>query len=267
MLRDTRYREFTIPYRVEGDGPPVLLLHGFCESMEIWDEFVEALSTRYRVITPDLVGQGNSTSPGSEEYVVTMEMLAEGVNEVLNDLEVERCTLVGHSMGGYTSLAFAELFPHRVRGLCLFHSTAMADTEERKRDREKAIEAIREDRAGFLECLISRMFAPTNLDRFREEREKVFTIAMNTSSNGLIGALRGMRDRKDRQSILEDAPYPVLFIVGKDDQLIPLDRMLPQFVKPAHCEVLMLSGVGHMGFFEAKEKTLFAIRKFLEETL
>ena len=270
MIKETHYKDFKVHYREEGRGEPLVLLHGFCESMEIWDEFVKALSSNFRVITPDLLGHGKSDVPsqmgGSGEYVATMEMQAEGVNEVLKACNVERFTVVGHSMGGYTGLAFAELFPGKVKGLCLFHSSAMADTEEKKLDRNRAIEVVKRDKVAFVEGMVPKMFAPSNLDRMRGDVERVLTIAKNNPQNGFVAALAGMRDRKDLQHILECVDYPVLFIIGKDDLLIPTDKMLPQIVKPKHSEVLMLNGVGHMGFYEAKDETLFAIEKFMEET-
>lgn len=247
-----------------------MLLHGFCESMDIWDEFVKVLSSGFHVITPDLLGHGKSDVPSqmnsSGEYLATMEMQAEGVNEVLKACNVERCTVVGHSMGGYIGLAFAELYPEKVKGLCLFHSSAMADTEEKKLDRNRAIEVVKKDKVAFVEGMIPKMFAPSNLDRMRGDVERVLTIANNNPQDGFVAALAGMRDRKDRQHVLEGADYPVLFIIGKDDLLIPLDKMTSQIVKPKHSEVLILSRVGHMGFYEAREKTLFAIEKFMEET-
>ena len=270
MEKETRYKDSRIRYREEGSGDTLLLLHGFCESLDIWDEFIKVLSQRYHVIAPDLLGHGKSDAPspikGSGEYLATMEMQAEGVNEVLEACRVERCTIVGHSMGGYTALAFAELFPEKVRGLCLFHSTAMADTEEKRLDRDRAIEVVRKDKDAFVEGMIPKMFAPSNAERMKKDRERVLAIAKDNPQNGFIAALAGMRDRKDRQHVLERADYPVLFIIGKDDLLIPLDKMMPQIVKPGHSEVLMLSRVGHMGFYEAKEKTLFAVGRFMEET-
>ena len=270
MERETRYRDFNIRYREEGTGNALVLIHGFCESLDIWDEFIKIFSQRYHVVAPELIGQGKNEFPSTilapNGYVVTMEMLAEGVNEVLKTCRVEQCTIVGHSMGGYTALAFAELFPEKVKGLCLFHSSALADPEEKKADRNKAIEAVKKDQSAFLAGLVTRMFAPSNVGRMRGEVERVLSIAKNTSQNGLVAVLAGMRDRIDRQHILERIDCPVLFIIGKDDLMIPLDKMLPQIVKPGHSEVLMLSGVGHMGFYEAKEKTLFAVERFMEET-
>ena len=270
-MKETTFRDFRIHYRDEGKGETLLLLHGFCESSEIWDDFRGALSKRFRVITPDLLGHGKSSPPAvrnnNGEYVNTMEMQAESAAAVLKSAGVERCTVVGHSMGGYTALAFAELFPEKVKGLCLFHSTAMADPEEKKRDRDKAIEAVKKDKKAFLEGLIPKMFAPANVIKMKGQVEKVLDSAMNIHEDGLVAALAGMRDRKDRQHVLEGAKYPVLFIIGKDDLLIPPDRMLPLILKPGHAEALLLSGVGHMGFYEAREKTLFAIEKFMEETV
>lgn len=270
MLKETYYGDSVIRYREEGKGNTLVLLHGFCESSEIWDDFIPVLSERFHVIAPDLLGHGKSEVSfhrvSSGEPAHTMEMMAEGVNEVLRTCQVERCTMVGHSMGGYTALAFAELFPEKVRGLCLFHSTAMADTEEKKLDRGRAIAAVKKDKTAFLQGLIPRMFAPENVEGMKGNIERVLSIAKNIPEDGLIAALAGMRNRKDRQHILESSDYPVLFIIGKDDLLIPLDRMPPQIIMPEHSEALILGGVGHMGFYEAKEKTLFAVEKFMEET-
>lgn len=282
MIKETHYRDFKIHYREEGRGEPLILLHGFCESSDIWDEFTKVLSQRFRVITPDLLGHGENDPPqiplnpplikGEKggfawEYVNTMEMQAECVAEVLKATGVEKCTIAGHSMGGYAALAFAELFPQKVRGICLFHSTALADTEEKKLDRDRAIDAVKKDKTAFLEGLIPKMFAPANVERMEDKITRVMSIAKNIHETGLIAALAGMRNRKDRQHVLENADYPVLFIIGKNDLLIPCDKMLPQIVKPGHSEVLFLSGVGHMGFYEATETTLFAIEKFMEETV
>lgn len=270
MLQETSYKDFRVRYRDTGKGEPLVLIHGFCESMEIWDEFVTELSHNFRVITPDLLGHGSTGDPqkniGYDNYVNSMEMQAECVNEVLKACNVESCTMVGHSMGGYTALAFAELFPEKVNGLCLFHSSAMADTEEKKADRDRAIEVIKKDKDAFVEGMIPRMFANSNLEKLNNDVEKILTIAKNISEEGLTAALAGMRDRKDRQHILDSIDCPVLFIIGKDDLLIPFDKMPVQILRPKHSEVLMLSGVGHVGFYEARKETLFAIRKFMEET-
>ncbi len=269
-MKEAIYGKFRIPYRDEGKGETLLLLHGFCESSQIWDYFSSILSRKFRVISPDLLGHGNSTPPAirnsSGEHVNTMEMQAESAAAVLKSAGVEKCTVAGHSMGGYTALAFAELFPEKVNGLCLFHSTALADTEEKKRDRDKAIESVKKDKKGFLEGLIPKMFAPANVIKMKGQVEKTLATALNIHEDGLIAALAGMRDRKDRQHVLDDAGYPVLFIIGRDDLLIPPDKILPLLVKPDHAEALLLSGVGHMGFYEARDKTLFAIDKFMDET-
>lgn len=271
MIKETYYKDSSISYREEGEGKTLVLLHGFCESSEIWDEFIQVLAKRFHVVAPDLLGHGKSEvsfhRAGFGDPVHTMEMMAESVNEVLKDCRVEKCTMIGHSMGGYTALAFAEIFPDKLAGLCLFHSSAMADTEEKRLDRDRAIEAVKKDRIAFLEGLIPKMFSPSNVEKMKKDVEKVLSIAKNIPGNGLIAALAGMRNRKDRQDILERADYPVMFIIGKDDLLIPFDRILPQIVMPVHSEVLMLSGVGHMGFYEAREKTLFAVERFMEETI
>ena len=115
-------------------GRCIVLLHGFLESMEIWNEYVKLLSKRYRVICIDLPGHGKSENIG---YVHTMELMADCVKEVLYSLQITKCVMIGHSMGGYVTLAFAEKHERNLRGFALFHSHAAPDSEEKKKTAKK----------------------------------------------------------------------------------------------------------------------------------
>ena len=118
----------------------VVLLHGYLESMFVWDDFVPLLYKRVRVVTLDLPGHGISEVRGECH---SMEYLADVVRDALQALGIARCTLVGHSMGGYVALAFCERHPEMLDGLVLFSSTPNADTEEKRENRRREIALVR----------------------------------------------------------------------------------------------------------------------------
>ena len=262
MIKDIFFRDYTVRYRKEGTGPALVLLHGFCESLGIWNDFTRALSKKYLLIVPDLPGHGGSGGP----EISTMEFMAEAVHAVLREESVKSAVLTGHSMGGYVSLAFAELFPEEIKGLCLFHSTAVADTQEKKLGRTLAMKAAGKDPGSFMSALIPKLFAPPEFSSDPALREKYIALSLAAAgkmpAKAIIAALAGMRDRKDRQQVLKNASFPVLFIIGKNDALIPVESILPQTLLPRHAEALLLEKAGHMGFFEAKEETLSVLEGF-----
>lgn len=118
----------------------VVLLHGYLESMLVWDEFVPLLSDHVRVVTLDLPGHGISTIAGE---VHTMEFLAETVAKTMESLGVDRYTVVGHSMGGYVALAMCENYRERLEGIVLLSSTTSADSQEKCDRRRREIELIK----------------------------------------------------------------------------------------------------------------------------
>ncbi len=134
------FKKIKVHYTDTGQGRVIVMLHGFLGSHEVWAEFIKKLSKSYRVIAIDLPGHGQTPAIG---YYHSMELLAQSVKAVLNKAGVRRYIIVGHSMGGYTALAFAELYPENVSGLCLFHSTAYADSEEKKKDRDRVIRLVK----------------------------------------------------------------------------------------------------------------------------
>jgi pimeloyl-ACP methyl ester carboxylesterase len=173
-------------------------------------------------------------------------------------------------MGGYVGLAFAKKYQEMLKGICLFHSQAAADPEEVKMNREKTIEDVNKDREGFIKTFIPDLFATDNVVKFQEEIDQLIEIALKTSKEGIISALRGMKDRSDSTEFLKSFNKPILFISGKQDKRIPVQTILQQASLPPHSEILLMGNAGHMGFIEAKEKTMnvlkdFATRCFMED--
>jgi pimeloyl-ACP methyl ester carboxylesterase len=249
-------------FNISGQGPVIVLLHGFLESGEIWKKFARRLSLSFQVVVIDLPGHGSSS--GNFERTVSMDEMAEAVHYVLASRKITRCIMAGHSMGGYVTLAFAEKYPRMLKGFILFHSHAAADSPEARANRERALKLAEKDHHGFIKNFIPDLFAPKNVSRFGKEIQTLRDMAMKTEKAGIIAALEGMKIRPDRQHVLLHTKVPVLFIIGKNDRRMPMEMIMPQTLLPSHCEVLLLDNVGHMGFLEASGPTFSALKGFAE---
>lgn len=264
MLSNTKsiqYKGKNIRFRETGKGNALVLLHGFTESLEIWNHFNALLSKQYRVICIDLPGHGQSDCL-SENH--SMEEMATVVSFILQQCNIKKSVLIGHSMGGYVALAFAELYPDLLIGIGLFHSTAYADSDEKKTDRTRTIEIVKKSKMSYISEFIPKLFAPHNLKPLKQEIETVKKASKETSVEGIIGALAGMRDRIDRTGILKQISIPVLFILGKNDVVLPIDKTIALITLPKCSKTLILENTGHMGFIESTKETLFSVEKFTE---
>ncbi len=259
MEKQLQYEGHRVNYRIDGSGPAMVLLHGFLESLVMWEDFVQALSKMNKVITIDLPGFGK-TDVFSGNH--SMELMADVVNAVLEEEKINRCILAGHSMGGYVSLAFAKKYGSKLKGLVLFHSHAGADDEQAKINRNRTIEIVKKNHKDFIAAFIPSLFAEENINKFHDKIEEAKAVSLETSAEGIIAALAGMRDREDHTDLLQTLSIPVLFIAGKQDSRIPPEKILPQIVLPKHSEALLLEGVGHMGFVEARKQTLRTLAHF-----
>lgn len=263
-MKTITFKGKELHYEVSGKGNTLVLLHGFLESLSIWDDFAEQLSRQFRVIRIDLPGHGKTAVL---DEIHTMELMAAAVKAVLDGNDVERCAMIGHSMGGYVTLEFARQYPEMLSGIGLFHSHAGADTQEAKENRLRTIEVIKLNRTGFIKQFIPDLFAESSLEKHHAEIEKLWKIAGSMTSQGIIAALHGMKDRSGKLDLLLNTNIPVLFIAGKEDTRIPVQNILAQAILPKHCEVLVLGEVGHMGFIEAKQKTLHMVSSFVTKVM
>lgn len=243
-----------------GKGPAVLLLHGFLGSAGMWKTFAEPLTKNFRVIAPDLPGHGQTPNLG---YVHTMEEMAEAVQAICVYLRLKRLTVIGHSMGGYVALAFAEKWPDRIRGLGLFHSTSRADSDEKKKDRDRAIRVAKQSPAAYVRAAVPGLFRPVSLTRYRKEVTAYKQQALQMPVQGIVAALEGMKIRQDREPLLHFSPYPVLMITGLKDPVLPPEKMEEQLQAP-RVITRYASPHGHMGFIEDRENCLKAIQSFLK---
>ncbi len=263
MEKSIEFHGKQIWYDTVGEGFPLVLLHGYLESKEIWDGFSDELAGRFQVIRVDLPGHGRSEVLGD---VHTMEILAAAVKEVVErEVSGKKIVLIGHSLGGYVTLAFAEEYATLLGGFSLFHSHPLADTEEVKVNRQREIALIA---AGKKEMIYSvnvpKAFAEENVERFHEEVERAIAIAKRTPDEGIQAMLRGMMQRPDRRHLLEKATLPVLWILGKGDRYISLEKMEKEVHPGEKVTRVVLEHSGHMGFIEERERTLELISRFAE---
>lgn len=257
------FRNTELNYTRSGSGPALVLVHGFPQSSEVWAEFAKELSKNFTVVTPDLPGHGKSGMP---QNISSMGDYAEAVHSIVSHSGLKKFTLIGHSMGGYIALAYARKFNEEnlLNGIGLFHSTSFPDNDEKKAARNRSIEFVNKDRAGFSTELIPNLFAKENWARCAREIDMLKTIAQECSSQSMAASLTAMRDREDSSDFLKNTSLPFLFIMGKKDNAVPFDKNFIITSFPKKSFALLLEDVGHQGFFEAKEETLFSVRNFLE---
>lgn len=270
MDKSIIYQSRTLFYRMEGAGDntrpltpliPVVLLHGFAEDGTIWDNQVEHLKKNYPLIIPDLPGSGRSSPLAS---ATSMSALADAVVALLDAEKIEQCILIGHSMGGYISLAFVEKYPDRCAGFGLFHSTAYPDTEEKKANRKKSMAFIRKHGAAeFIRQSTPNLFA----DRSREQHPEWITAITERygsfDPDTLIHYYQAMIDRSDRTAVLAQSRLPILFIIGRHDNTIPFETSLQQSHLPSLALIHILSASGHMGMIEAADRSNEILDEFL----
>ncbi|MBS1652034.1 MAG: alpha/beta hydrolase [Bacteroidetes bacterium] len=262
MLQRVTYKNASIAYNVIGKGRVVVFLHGFLGSMQIWEQVAQNIAKSYKVITIDLPGHGKSDCIG---YAHSMELMANCVKAVLDTLKLKRVAIIGHSMGGYVTLAFADLFPDYIRGFCLFHSTAYPDSEEKKEDRLRAIKLVKQNKNIFTKNHIQNLFAEKNLKYLKNEILFATSIAKQTSQMGIIAALHGMRDRPNRDIILGVVDYPIMMVIGEYDNILNKEQLLEQYKYIRNKQLLYLEHDGHFGFLESPKISYKELRKFLRK--
>jgi pimeloyl-ACP methyl ester carboxylesterase len=256
------FRDKRIHYSDTGKGEIIFLIHGYLESALVWKNFTYKLSKKFRVMAIDLPGHGQSeifTDENSLESVATL------IKELLDYRGIDRIYLTGHSLGGYITLAFLEMFPERLSGYCLFHSHPLADSPETIEKREREIRMVTENkREEFYPDNVRRMFANSNLGRFETSVNYSLDLASRVSPGGIVFVLKAMIARPSRISMMEKGKKPCLWILGKRDNYIPYESIQEKVKLPSNAQVVLLENSGHMGFIEEEDLSVKAISEFVE---
>ena len=255
-----QYKNIKIAYTDSGKGTAMVLLHGFLENQHMWLASIPEFTKKNRVITIDLLGHGQTESLG---YLHTMEDQADMVHDVLSHLRIRKAVFVGHSMGGYIALAFAELYPEFMKGLVLLNSTSRADNEERKNNRDRAIKAVKKDYTAFVRLSIANLFSENNRGVLIDAIEKVKLDALKTPLQGIVAALEGMKIRKDREVLLHFGQYPKLLILGEKDSVLNYAENKDQ-IENTNVFLVTLPD-GHMSLIENQSEVLKAIVDFMKK--
>jgi len=261
-INQNTLNDMRLAYSDQGSGLAIVLIHGFCENKELWTDLQEKLSAGYRVLTVDLPGHGQSAEVLHE---LTIEIMAQMVNELLEELAVQKCVMIGHSLGGYVALAFAEIYSEKLCGFGLFHSTAFADTEDKKRNRDRTVEFIeKHGMDAFADSFVAPLFYPKNREQLSAEIDQLKDTCRKMEVKTVVATTLAMRDRKDRIEVLKQTNLPVLFIIGREDNAVPYEKSMEQCYLPEKHHVHVLEETGHMGMYERKEESIKAFREFLQ---
>jgi pimeloyl-ACP methyl ester carboxylesterase len=210
---------FWMNYQDAGEGPALLLTHGFPLDHTLWAQQVEDLSDAYRLVAPDLRGHGHSQAPPGP---YRMDQMADDLRALLRALEIERVVLAGLSMGGYVAFAFWRIYPHLVRALILADTRAAADTPESRLNRLETIQRVQaEGTAVVVEGMLPKLLSPLTLAHKPEVVAHARRMMSTTSTTGIAGALHGMAERPDATPLLATITVPTLIVVGEDDAITP----------------------------------------------
>ena len=255
LLNDT-----TIHYTKTGKGKPVMLVHGFGENRDIWDGQVNVLKESTTLIIPELPGSGDSDLIED----MSIEGMALALKKILDNENIQSCTMIGHSMGGYITLAFAEKFGSLLNAFGLFHSTAYADSIQKIETRKKGIAFIKEHGPfEFLKATTPNLFSPGFRETHPESVDQQISRLGNFSAPALVSYYEAMMNRPDRVNVLKTSEIPILFIAGEYDNAVPLKDVLEQCSLPQLSYIHILRQSGHMGMLEEAEKSNRILIDFL----
>jgi pimeloyl-ACP methyl ester carboxylesterase/acyl-CoA thioesterase FadM len=246
---------------VQGDGQPVLFVHGFPLDRTVWRHLMAPLTGRRR-IAPDLRGLGLSDAP---DGVYAMPQYADDLVAVLDALDAERAVVCGLSMGGYIAFELIRRHPDRVAALILINSRADADSSAAREGRDEMIRLVQDEgTAALADLLMPKLLAPESLSALPEVADRVHTMITNAPAAGVIGALRAMKDRADSTTLLESITVPTLVVAGREDQLIPVDHARAMAKRIPDAQFTLIAGAGHLVPVEQPIPTSRVIAEFLD---
>lgn len=242
--------QISLFYEEMGTGLPVIFLHGYPLNHLIWQPVINGLEDSARLILPDLRGHGKSPVP---EGVYSMDLIARDLVGFMDDQKIDKAILVGHSMGGYVSLAFTKAYPDRLAGLGLVATQARSDSPEKKKGRMDSIQLVRSlGISPIVESMIPKLTSRADL------HDILSAIMSSSTPTGIIGALQGIAEREDLTSWLENIVVPVVIIAGKNDMIVPIERAEEMTALIPNSWLVMIKEAGHMPMMETPERVVAA---------
>lgn len=245
-------------YKITGRGKTIVLLHGFLEDHTIWQEVAESLSKTFQLILIDLPGHGKSPVLSG---IHSMELMAGEVCRVLQSEKIEKAALVGHSLGGYVALACIEKYPELFDGICLVNSTPEADSPERIQNRNRAVQAVRQNKNLFIRMAIPNLFNQVRLEAYKPDVEKLVSAACQMSEEAIIASVEGMKIRQNRMQALTEFEGEKLWVIGKRDDVLDA-KSLKKLAKQHEIPFVEFPD-GHMGMIENAGELTSIINLFL----
>ena len=260
-MAKTRVNDIEIAYEDVGCGPAIVLIHGYPFNRSLWADQVTALADRYRVLTLDLRGHGETEASAGTS---TMKLMAQDISALMDELRIDRAVVGGLSMGGYVALAFYQLFPHRVEKLLLADTRAQADTKEAKVTRAEQVEQIlAEGMAGIVNAMLPKLLSPETVSKRPDIVKRLREMMMHTNPEGAAAALRGMAEREDQTERLSQVNVPTLIVVGKEDPITPVADSEKMHDGIPGSQLVVIENASHVSNIEQPEQFNRALQEFL----
>ncbi len=251
----------TLSYRIVGQGMPIVLLHGFPVSGALWSRVWGGLAENYTVIVPDFPGVGGSDVMPD----LSMKKMADAVKQVLDNEGITAAVVAGHSMGGYVAMELVNTYPNVIKGLAMVHSVASADTDEKKEQRRKAIALIEKGgKDAFVKQMIPTLFSEETIVKQPDLIETQLKEALKTPAESLVAFYNAMINRENRVKLLQEAAFPVLWIAGASDNLIPKEKIMQQTILSSVNFVEVYGNCGHMAMLEEPDRLIMDMTDFLK---
>jgi len=241
-------------------GTTIVLLHGFLENASMWNEISSELSKRNRIVTIDLLGHGRSDCLG---YLHSMELFSETVEAVLKQLRIRKCIVIGHSLGGYVALAFAERNPQKIKGLCLLNATSNEDDQERKQLRTRANMMIQNNFTNMVRMSFTNLFSEVSRVNYADEIKNGLDEALKTSVQGYIAGQEGMKLRPNRNHVLAKNDFKKMIITGRKDPVLDIQKSIEEAEKTN--SKLIIFPDGHMSHIENFGKLIIVLKNFIRD--
>ena len=266
MKKVFQYKNKQLAYFVYGDGTPVILLHGFAETNTVWKNQADSLPGSFKLIIPDIPGSGESALFDAGNEHLTMPELAESINAILINEKIEHCVLLGHSMGGYITLSFAEKYPEKLKAFGLVNSTTFADNGEKKQNRLRGIEMMQSYGGhAFIKTITPNLFSGGFKEKNQWAVDELVEEGKKFKTENLQEYYYAMMNREDKTEVLKKSTVPVLFVIGAEDVAAPLKDLLKQVHLPEVSYIHIIEDTGHMSMLEKPEKLNRILKQFVNE--